>query len=191
MQVLFSHGIAIHHDDRETGRTVENDGPYKRLLMQPWIVREFAAGFLPAEVVARIDFDSFRRYSTETVNQDLKKSEKYRHLFNDVMWQFEFEDATCGYVLLMLEAQSRVDRLMPIRICRYVLGWYEMLMEAEDLKALPPIIAVVIYNGDQPWDVQTRLSDLIKVPQVLRDSGFCFDSYVLVDEKGLYERGEL
>ncbi len=170
---------------------MDSDGPYKRLLMQPWVVREFAAGFLPDEVAARINLDSFRRYPTETVIGDLKKGEKYRQLRNDVMWQFEFDDAACGYVLLMLEAQSRVDRLMPVRMCRYVLSWYELLMEAEGLTELPPIIAAVIYNGERPWDAETRLSEMIAVPQVLRDSGFAFDRYVLVDERSLYERGAL
>ncbi len=64
-------------------------------------------------------------------------------------------------------------------------------MEAEGLTELPPIIAAVIDNGEQPWDVQTQLSEMIAVPQVLRDSGFAFDRYVLVDKRGLYERGEL
>ena len=91
----------------------------------------------------------------------------------------------------MLEAQSRVDRLMPMRMCRHVLGWYELLMEAEGLAELPPIIAAVIDNGEQPWDAETRLSEMIAVPPVLRDSGFAFDQYVLVDERRLYERGEL
>ncbi len=170
---------------------MEKDGPYKRLLMQPWMIREFAAGFLPDEVAARIKLDSFRRYPTETVRRDPKKRKKYQHLLSDVMWQFEFDDNACGYVLLMIEAQSRVDRLMPVRMCRYVLGWHELLMEAEGLRTLPPIIAAVVYNGEQPWDVQTQLSEMIEVPAALRGSGFAFDRYVLVDEKDLYERGAL
>ena len=90
--------IAIHHERQDTGETMDSDGPFKRLLMQPWVVREFAAGFLPAAAAARINLDSFRRYPTETVRRDPKKGKKYRHLLNDVMWQFEFDDAACGYL---------------------------------------------------------------------------------------------
>ncbi len=97
---------------------MEKDGPYKRLLMQPRVVREFAAGFLPAAAAARISLDSFRRCPTETVIRDLKKGEKCRQLRNDVMWRFALDGAACGQVLLMLEAQPRVDRLMPVRMCR-------------------------------------------------------------------------
>ncbi len=71
--------------------------------------------------------------------------------------------------------------LMPVRMCQHVLGCYVMLMEAEGLRTPPPIVVAVIYNGDQPWDVQTQLSEL----------SFGFDRCVLLDEKGLHERGEL
>ncbi len=115
---------------------MEKDGACKRLLMQPRVVREFAAGFLPA-AAARINRDSFRRYPTETVSRDPKQSQKCRPLLSDVMRQFEFDDAACRYALLM-ETEG-----------------------LQSLTELPPIIAAVIYNGEQPWDVQTQLSGMI------------------------------
>ncbi len=159
-----------------TDRTVEKDGPYKRLLMQPRVIREFAAGLVPDEIAARIDFSSLRRYPTETVIRELKKSKRHRQLRNDVMRRFESGDAACGQVRLMLEAQSRADRRMPVRRCRQALGWHERLMEAEGLRTLPPIIAAVMDNGERPWEAQTQLSERIAVPPVLRESGFAFDS---------------
>jgi hypothetical protein len=67
------------------------------------------------------------------------------------------------YVYLLLEFQSRVDRLMAVRLLTYVGLLYQDLAAAGEIPPggrLPPVLPVVLYNGGEPWSAGTSLTEL-------------------------------
>ena len=72
------------------------------------------------------------------------------------------------------------------------MNWYLHLKATEGLEVLPLIVPMVIYNGDDAWNAETRLRNMIDAPEAFSDIGVVMDGgYILIDEKRLYESGQL
>jgi len=72
----------------------------------------------------------------------------------------------CAY--LLLEFQSSVDRLMAVRLLTYVGLLYQDLAAAGEIPhggKLPPVLPIVLYNGQAPWTAATALAGLAKEAQ--------------------------
>jgi len=111
--------------------------------------------------IDRLDFDTLEPMPTETVD------EAFRSRFNDMAWRLRFRDpghdAEWLYVIVMLEFPSTVDWLMALRVQSYAVRIYESIPFVKSPNSetrLPPILAIVVYNGRWPWWAARRLSDL-------------------------------
>lgn len=92
----------------------------------------------------------------------------------------------------MLEFQSTVDAAMPVRMMQYVAALYESLIKEKSInpsEGLPPVFPIVLYNGDQRWQVSTNIGELINCPTVLKPYQPNM-AYYLLDE-GAYSESEL
>ena len=169
----------------------EYDAQYKVLGSNRWIMQQLVEAFLDASVTDIMDLESMVMFPTESISKNASSNNfKVRH--NDVMWKIWLRDGSQAYVLLMVEAQSSVDSAMVFRVTEYVLNWYLYLMATEGLDVLPLIVPMVIYNGDKAWNAETRLRDMIDAPEAFREMGVVMDGgYILIDEKRLYESGQL
>ena len=79
-------------------------------------------------------------------------------------------DGSWLYLLVLLEFQSTIDRRMAMRMLNYTMRILEGLGEDElgPGGAYPPILPVVIYNGERLWSAATNLRDLFApVPEQL------------------------
>ena len=124
---------------------------------------DFARRSLPNadEWIDRIDFDTLQPMATETVD------EAFRSRFNDMVWRLRFrdrgQDAEWLYVIVMLEFPSTVDWLMALRVQSYTVRIYESIpfvKSPNSATRLPPVLAIVVYNGRRPWRAARRLSDV-------------------------------
>ncbi len=169
----------------------EYDAQYKVLASNRWLTQQLVEAFLDASVTDIMDLDSMEVFATESISKNAKtKTFKVRR--NDVMWKVQLRNGSLAYVLLMVEAQSSVDPAMALRVSEYILNWYLHLMATEGLDVLPLIVPMVIYNGDSAWNAETRLRDMIDAPEAFSEMGVVMDGgYILIDEKRLYESGQL
>lgn len=169
------------------------DPQYKAIFSNRWLMQQFVEAFLHVSATDIMDFESLEMFPTESISKDAKyKRLKVRR--NDVMWKIRLNDGSQAYVLLMVEAQSKVDSAMAVRIGEYVHNWYLSLLATEGLEALPLplIVPMVLYHGDQVWHAETRLRNMIRTPEAIREMGIAMDGgYILIDEKRLYESGRL
>ena len=108
------------------------------------------------------------------------------------------EPEACGpwlYLVVMLEFQSTVDYLMPLRIRNYVDGFHMEQWRGRRFRAtdrLAPVLPIVLYIGKPRWTAAARVIDLV-TPQAAQaeteerstpwraDPRFAGDGYVLLD----------
>ena len=134
-----------------------HDETYKRLFAFPRMVEDVLRGFVGGEWLERVDFGTLEKLSTEFVSDELRK----RH--GDAAWRVRFRDDWL-YLLVLLEFQSRIDSRMALRILTYTGLIHQELVRNKALPKgglLPPVLPVVLYNGDDPWNAAMDVRDLI------------------------------
>jgi hypothetical protein len=69
---------------------------------------------------------------------------------------------------LLLEFQSQPDKYMALRIMTYVGLLYQDLIKMRGTdkgiqsEKLPPVMPIVLYNGEQKWNAAEEMSELIE-----------------------------
>jgi predicted transposase YdaD len=165
---------------------MEHDTGYKRLFSHPEMVADLLRGFVHEPWVERLDLSTLEPVSGSYVSDDLRERE------DDIVWRARWGDGWV-YVYLLLEFQSTVDRYMAVRLLTYVGLLYQDLIKAGATTAeglLPPVLPLVLYNGERRWSAPTELADLIvPVPGGLEAYRPDF-RYLLLDE-GAFGQSEL
>ena len=137
-----------------------SDPVYKRLYAFPEMVADLLRSLFPDDALGA-DYDSLRRLPAEYVADD------YRQRRGDAVWRLNAESAQGGWlhVLVLLEFQSRDDPSMALRVLEYTAMLYRELLREGSFGAggglLPPVLPVVLYNGDAPWRSAAQVRDLV------------------------------
>ncbi len=99
------------------------------------------------------------------VSDDLRDRE------DDIIWRVRWGEDWL-YVYLLLEFQSTVDKYMALRIMVYVGRLYQDLLNTGKIAAgakLPPVLPVVLYNGQPRWSASLDINDLIEELKPLKN----------------------
>ncbi len=157
-----------------------HDTGYKLLFSHPEMVEHLLRGFVDEEWVAQLDFSSLERVEGSYVSEKLKKREQ------DAVWRLQWRgEDRWVYVYLLLEFQSTPDRSMALRMLTYLCLLYQDIYRQEKLgknKKLPPVLPLVLYNGEKRWTAPTVLSELIdSIPGGIERYRPDF-RYLLIDE---------
>lgn len=162
----------------------DHDHAYKLLFSHAPLVTDLLQGFVAEEWVKQADFSTLERVGDGYVSDDLRERE------SDVVWRLRWGRESWIYVYLLLEFQSTVDPSMAMRVLAYVSLLYQDLFRQgvrTSSGRLPPILPVVLYNGNRPWNAALDAEDLIEeVPGGLERHRPSF-RYRLIDESRLSE----
>ncbi len=143
-----------------------HDTGYKYLFSHVDLVRELLEVFAPPGVTELLDYSTLRPETGSFVTPAMKKRE------DDIVWSIELKGQRI-YLYLLLEFQSAVDRAMPVRMMQYVAALYDHLLRGKQVElttGLPPVLPIVIYNGDGRWKFSPEIFDLIQPhPAVLTE----------------------
>jgi predicted transposase YdaD len=128
--------------------------------------RQHAAGLLRAALppawVAHVDFRTLRLENTAFVNRALRR----RH--SDLVFSVRVRGEKV-YFYVLVEHQSRVERLMVVRMGIYVMRLYdEMLRDRPGLAKIPPIVPVLVHHSKKGWTAKTAFQDVIAIDEALR-----------------------
>lgn len=137
----------------------DHDGGYKLLFSHARMVEDLIRGFVREDWVAELDFSSLEKLPTSFVTRKGERRE------SDVVWRLRWGKGPWLYVYILLELQSRVDRFMAVRMLTYVGLLYQDLIQRKLLGAegrLPPVLPVVLYNGDAPWRAARDVVSLVE-----------------------------
>ncbi len=149
-----------------------SDSVYKRLYAFPRMVEDLLRSlFDSAELDA--DYGTLEKLPAEYVGEALQQRR------GDTAWRLRTRGsahprgraptASAGgwlHVLVMLEFQAAADSAMALRVLEYTALLYGELLRRGGVApgALPPVLPVVLYNGDAPWRPATEMRDLIAPP---------------------------
>ncbi|MDD3355049.1 Rpn family recombination-promoting nuclease/putative transposase, partial [Zoogloea sp.] len=102
-------------------------------------------------------------------------------------------DGEWVYLYLLIEFQSTVDAWMAVRMMTYVgLLYQDLIRRGEVLpeRKLPPVLPIVLYNGDARWSAATDIAALIPKAPGLVARFLPKLEYLLIDENQ-YSEAEL
>lgn len=134
-----------------------HDTGYKFLFSHAELVRELLEVFAPEGLAERLDFATLRPEKGSFVTPAMKQRE------DDIVWSVSLQGQRI-YLYLLLEFQSSIDKGMPVRMMQYVAALYDHLLRGKQIdlnEGLPPVLPIVIYNGDTRWHHSAELFDLI------------------------------
>ena len=142
-----------------------HDPIYRRIFNRAQIIEEILRRFVQAPWTAQLDYSTLEAVPTDFVSKRLKKRE------SDIIWRVRHGQGEDDwfYVFILMELQSRVEHVMALRLTGYLVELAEALIKDQTMLAarrpsrlLPPILPVVLYNGEAPWTAPRRLSALFQ-----------------------------
>jgi hypothetical protein len=138
----------------------DSDSLYHRLFAHPLMVEELVREFVPLELVSDLDFSGLQRINPKFHSG--RRSARRRE--SDVIWRLPTNPESGVYLYLMIEFQSECDRWMAVRSLVYQgLLWQQVIDEQKmgTGAQLPPLLLLLLYNGERPWRSPTSARDLI------------------------------
>ena len=175
-----------------------SDPAYKLLFSQPRMVEDTLRGYVAPGWCEALDFSTLAQMNAEYIGTDL------HHRIGDMLWRVEFrkgsplgrpplDNGERPYLLVLFEFQSTVDPDMAWRMHEYVYLLQRHQRGNGTLKAEgrePPVLAVVVYNGDRPWTAgDERSGPVVEGPSGSGWTGNRTRTYVVLDERVLAEEG--
>jgi predicted transposase YdaD len=135
--------------------TAPHDSDYKLLFSHPEMVRDLLRDWVAGEWIADADFATLERVNGSYVAED----QKQRH--DDMVWRLRLKDRWL-WVYLVLEFRSAPDPWMALRMLVYVGLLSQDLVSRNELVEgkLPPILPLVLYNGQPPWRAPKEVAEL-------------------------------
>ena len=142
-----------------------HDSGYKYLFSHAELVQELLETFAPPGVSELLDYTTLRLENGNYVTPAMKPRA------DDLVWSVELQGRRI-YLYLLLEFQSTPDDSMPARMLQYVAALYDHLLRSKAVDiadGLPPVLPIVLYNGDARWRQSSELYSLIRPhPPVLK-----------------------
>ena len=155
-----------------------HDNPYKNFFSHKVMVVDLLKGFVDPKILQQIDLNTLEKKSGSYVTDDLRDRE------DDIIWRVKFQDKWL-YLYLLLEFQSSDDWWMSLRICTYLGLLYQDIVKSEELAKgdlLPPVLPIVLYNGQNRWQSPLELAQLYhSIPEIFKPYQTQL-KYLLIDE---------
>ena len=138
----------------------DSDSLYHRLFSLPQMVEGLVREFVPRELVAGLNFSGLQRVNPKFYPS--RRSARRRE--GDVIWRLPIRKGTDKYLYLLIEFQSESDSWMAVRTQVYQGLLWQQVIDEQKLQAgarLPPLLLLVLYNGERRWKAATTTSELI------------------------------
>ncbi len=154
-----------------------HDSVYRRIFSNAGIIEQALRRFLKGPWLEKLEFSTLELVPTRYVSRFLDQRE------SDIVWRVRYGrgEQEWFYVYVLMELQSSVQRFMALRLWAYIALFYQNLLKQKQLtplRLLPPVLPIVLYNGERPWSAPLVLADLIQPVEGLKRPGF---EYVVLD----------
>ena len=156
----------------------EHDSGYRYLFSAPEMVRDLILGFVPDEWLHSLDYSTLERVDGSYITED------FRNRADDIVWRVKV-GGDWVYLYLLIEFQSTVDQYMALRMMVYAGLLYQDIIKQGMVLTdgrLPPVLPIVLYNGNRRWTAATDVFELIPPVPGLVEQFKPRMKYLLVDE---------
>ena len=146
------------------------DRSMRRLLQAPDYVRYLVEILMP-ELVEFLDFDSGVQQNRSFLSAALQERE------SDVVLRVPFResiDRETLHICILIEHQSRSERLMRLRLLIYIARIWESEYQqlgtrGEGQQQWSPILPIVFYTGSDRWTAPMPLTEALNIPQFMEE----------------------
>jgi len=154
-----------------------HDPVYRRIFTHARTIEDILRRFATGPWAAKLDFKTLELVPSRYVSRFLEQRE------SDVVWRVRYGSGVDDwfYVYVLMELQSTVQRFMALRLWVYVALLYQHLVRQKTLTPaglLPPVLPIVLYNGEAPWTAPRTLQELIQPLEGFSRPAF---EYVVLD----------
>jgi predicted transposase/invertase (TIGR01784 family) len=125
------------------------------------VARDFISEYLPAEVVSVLDLNSLEIQKDSFIDNDLREH------FSDLLYRVMLRNGNEANVYLLFEHKSSPDVQVALQLLRYMVRHWERA-QREKVKPLPPVIPIVVYHGQEKWQISENFAALFQGPEALR-----------------------
>ncbi len=119
---------------------------------------------LPRQLVAKLDLDTLEVEPPSFVDPALR----WRHV--DVLYRVRLRGEGEVLIYVLLEHQSTVDPLMPLRVLIYLGRIWDHWLRVEEnggATRIPAVLPIVLHQGPERWSAATELLELIDLEPAL------------------------
>ena len=138
------------------------DSVYHKIFGHPGMVAQLLRDFVAEPWLDDLDLDAMERLNAKFHAETGERRE------GDMIWRIPRRGGGDTYLMLLLEFQSTPDRWMALRALVYVGLLWQHLVREKHLPPdgrLPPVLPVVVYNGDPRWAMPLALHELVGLPE--------------------------
>ena len=154
-----------------------HDSGYKKLFSNQTIFRQLLETFVNQEWVDNLDFASCEPLDKSFISEHYKETE------SDLIYKIQFHDREV-YIYILIEFQSTVEPFMALRVLNYITNFYmDFLVNNRDVKKLPAVFPIVLYNGEAPWTAPVNLSALIEQNPPLGAFALDFQYFLIAENQ--------
>ena len=138
-----------------------HDKYFRTMLSNKEVAKDFLEWHLPDFIKERIDLDTVEAKKDSFVDDNFKKLE------TDILFSLNFNNKP-GYIYTLVEAQKKPDRLMPLRLLKYLIAIMEHHTKNNEGTQLPTIYPLILYQGKHLWNHSTNFFELFVEPDLAK-----------------------
>lgn len=141
---------------------------YGFLFRDPEYMKRLIRDFVDRDFFNQLDFSDCEPLLEKTYLTD-----EYREFAEDLVFKIRLRGKV-AYVYILVEFQSTPDKFISVRILNYLslfyLDFIKEFKQANDRlpESLPPVLPLMLYNGEDPWNVPDNVRDLIQYNEFLQ-----------------------
>jgi hypothetical protein len=124
--------------------------------------QQFLVRYLPQPVAQLIDLSTLELRPGSFIDPTLREH------FADLLYQVQRKDGKPSFLYLLFEHKSYPERFVAFQLLRYKVRIWERELREEKPQRLTPIFPIVVYHGQQRWDVPLNFAALVDVPDEWR-----------------------
>jgi predicted transposase/invertase (TIGR01784 family) len=150
-----------------------HDKGYKKLLKNKSIFRQLLETFVPEAWVKELDFNTCESLDKSFI------SDHYKETASDIIYKVRRNQRE-SFVVILVELKSTVERFMSLHLANYITNFYMDYAESTpNVKLLPPVFPILLYNGDKEWTAPTKISEVIEDSRLLGRYALNFEYFAI------------
>lgn len=151
------------------------DRGYRKLFSNKVLFRQLITSFVSQPWVQELDFSTCELIPATFVSRE------YKTTFSDLLYKVQWRERDF-YIVILLEFKSAPALFVTVQVLGYVLDFYRHLIDAEkELRKLPPVFPIMLYNGEREWTTPLNIADLIEGNEALGEYALHFKCFPILE----------